>query len=92
MMGKGSVLLLLALSGVGCLSPGSRVEVESRQTQPVRLTEAPPPPPPVITADQVNDGNATDIIQALNREMDYETNNQQATMPIATTMANPMKR
>lgn len=92
MMRKGCLFLLLALSGAGCLSPGSRVEVESRQTQPVRLTEAPPPPPPPVTADQVNDGNTADIVQALNREMDYETNGQPVSTAIATTMANPMKR
>ncbi len=88
---KGSLLLILALSGPGCLSPGSHVEKESRQAPPVRLTEAPSPPPPAITADQVNEANATDSVQALSREMDDEITRQSAAAAMATTMANPMK-
>jgi hypothetical protein len=64
------------------------VEAESRQASPVRLAEA-PPAPPAVTADQVTDANVSEIVQALNCEMDYETNNQPATM--ATTMANTTK-
>jgi hypothetical protein len=66
------------------------VEAESRQTPPVRMTEAPPPPPPV-TADQVSDANASEIVQALSREMDCETNNQPAAPAMATTMTNTVK-
>jgi hypothetical protein len=90
MMRKGCLLLMLALSGLGCLSPGSHVEKESRQAPPVRLAEA-PPPPPAITADQVTEANAADSVQALSREMDDEINRQSAAAVMATTMANPMK-
>lgn len=90
MMRKGCLLLVLALSGPGCISPGSHVETESRQSPPVRMTEA-PPPPPSITADQVTEANAAEILQGLSREMDFETNSQPATTAGATTMANPVK-
>jgi hypothetical protein len=90
MMRKGCLLLVLALSGQGCISPGSHVEAESRQTPQVRMTEA-PPPPPAVTADQVTDANASEIVQALSREMDYETDNHPAGPAMATTMANTMK-
>lgn len=90
MMRKGCLLLLI-LSGPGCLSPGSRVEVESRQSPPVRIAPAPPPPAAIVTADQVNENNAGDVVQALNREMDYDANNQRTPPPMATTMANPMR-
>jgi hypothetical protein len=88
MIRKGYLLLGLVLCGPGCLSPGSHVETESRQAPQVRMTEAPPPP---VTADQVSDANASEIVQALSREMDYETNNQSTGSAIATTMANTMK-
>jgi hypothetical protein len=90
MMRKGCILLVLALGGMGCISPGSHVENESRQSPPVRLTEA-PPPPPAVTADQVTEANTADIIQAMNREMDYDANSQPAAAAMATTMANPSK-
>lgn len=91
MLRKGCMLLMLALSGAGCLSPGSHVEKESRQAPPVRLTEAPSPSPPAITADQVTEANAAEMVQAVSREMDYETMSQPAPAGVATTMANPMK-
>ena len=73
---KIALLLLAALCGPGCLSPGTRVEKESRQLPPVRLTEVPPPPP--VTADQVTESNAADVARALAKEMDGDANNRPA--------------
>lgn len=86
----GYLLLLLGLSSTGCVHQAPNLEAESRQYPPVRMTAA-PPSPQVVTADQVNESNASDAAQALNREMDYETRSQPRAMPMTTTMANPMK-
>jgi hypothetical protein len=88
MMRKGCLLLVLALSGPGCLSSGTHVEAESRQAPPVHMTEA---PPPAVTADQVTEANAPDVAQALAREIDYDVNSHPAAPAMAGTMANSMK-
>jgi hypothetical protein len=80
------LLLALALSGPGCLSSGTHVEKEARQTPPVRMPEAPPPP---VTADQVTETNAFDSAQALAREMDSESNSRPAAL--AQTEVNTLK-
>jgi hypothetical protein len=87
MMRKTWLLLLLAATGPGCLSPGSKVENESRQLPPVRLAEA-PPPPPAVTADQITENNTGDIAQALAREMDYDANSRPA-MGVNASPLNP---
>jgi hypothetical protein len=69
---KGIVLLMLAVSGPGCLSPGSKVETEARQTPPVRMAEA--PPPPAVTVDQITDANGPQKAMELARELDFEDN------------------
>lgn len=88
MMRKGCVLLLLALVGPGCLSSGTHVAKASRQAQPVQMTFAPPPPPPPpsVTADQVNETNTADIVQAMTREMDYDATMRQRAAPMPMTM------
>lgn len=99
MMRKGCFLLLLILSGPGCLSPGSHVEAESRRSPQVRMALAPAPPmtpapapvPQIVTADQVYETNAPEIVQALSKEMDYETNSGRMPPAMATTMANPTR-
>lgn len=92
MMRKGSLLLMLSLSGLGCLSSGSHVEKESRQAAPVQMTFAPPPPPPppAVTADQVNETNTADVVQALTREMDYDATIRQPAAPSMPTMEHTM--
>jgi hypothetical protein len=90
MMRKGWLLLILAASGLGCLSSGPHVDKEAQQAPPVRMAEAPPQPPP-ITADQVTETNANDIVQAMSREMDYDTVRPPAAPVMATTAANTMK-
>lgn len=85
MMRKACLLLVLAVSGAGCLSSGSHVETESRRMPPVRMADAPPPPP--VTADQVNENNVADVTQALSKEMDYDVDSR----PTMTTNANPSK-
>ncbi|MGH7169410.1 MAG: hypothetical protein ACRELF_16515 [Gemmataceae bacterium] len=87
MMRKGCLLLVLALSGPGCLSSGTHVEAESRQMPPLRMAEA----PPAVTADQVNEANAASIPQALAREMDYESNGLSPAPTTATPNMNMMK-
>lgn len=75
MIRTGCLLLVLGLCGLGCLSSGTHVETEARQTPAVRMPEAPPP----ITADQVNEANVSDSVQALERELDSDSNNPPAT-------------
>ncbi|MHB1422045.1 MAG: hypothetical protein ACYC3I_02380 [Gemmataceae bacterium] len=89
MVRKGWLLLGLALSGLGCLSSGTRVEKESRQAPPVRMAEA--PLPPAVTADQVTEANAADIAQALTREMNYDAQSELTAPSTAAPMANTMK-
>ena len=89
MIRTGCLLLVLALTGPGCLSPGTHVEAESRKAPPVQMTEA--PPPPAITADQVNEANAASIPQVLAREMDYETNSLSAAPTMTTANTKTMK-
>ena len=92
---KGCLLLTLALVGPGCLSSGSHVAKESKQQPPVQMTFAPPapPPPPVVTADQVNESNAGDVVQAMTRELDYDATIRQpaaaAPMPMRANTMNP---
>lgn len=88
MIRKGCLLLVLAVTGPGCLSPGTHVEAESKKTPPVQMTEA---PPPAITADQVTEVNAASIPQALAREMEYEANNLAAAPAMAATNGNTTK-
>lgn len=88
MMRKECLLLVLALTGPGCLSSGTHGEAKS-QPPPLQMREA--PPPPTITADQVNEANAASIPQALGREMDFEANQLSAAPAMATTNANMMK-
>lgn len=73
MVRRGCLLLLLALTGPGCLSSGSHVEAESRQAPPVQMVNV-PPPPPAVTADQVTEANAAEKVQALARELEYDEN------------------
>lgn len=82
---KGCLLLVMVLSGPGCVSPGTHAEDPSRRPPPVRMVEA-PPPPPSVTADQVNESNAAEMAQALAREMDYDAKAR----PAAPTMAPAM--
>jgi len=88
MMWKGCLVLVLTLLGSGCVSPGSKVETEARKTPPVQMKEAPPitqpTAPPTVTAEQVTDNNAAQIVQALNRELDYDANPRPAPMPVAS--------
>jgi hypothetical protein len=88
MMRKKCWLLVLALTGPGCLSSGTHGEAKSQQP-PVQIREA--PPPPAITADQVNEANAASIPQALGREMDYEANQLSAAPAMPTTNTNLTK-
>ena len=83
---------MLVLVGPGCLSSGSHVAKEAQKEAPVQMTVAPPPPPPppAVTADQVNESNVADVIQALTREMDYDAAIRQPTAP-PTTMEHTMK-
>jgi len=85
MMRTGCLLLVLALSGPGCLSSGTHAEAESRKTPPVRMTEA---LPPAVTPDQVNEANAADKAQALAHELDYEAGIRPAPPAMATTAGN----
>jgi hypothetical protein len=87
-MRKGCFLLMLALSGPGCLSSGTHVESEARQTTPPRMVEPPPPP---ISADQVTESNAADSAQALARELDSESHTGSAAPAMASTTANTIK-
>ncbi|HTU21320.1 MAG TPA: hypothetical protein VMG10_24920 [Gemmataceae bacterium] len=84
MMRKECLLLVLALTGPGCLSSGTHVEKESRQAPPVRMVET---PPPAVTADQISEANAVDKAQALAREIDYDAGIRPAMPPMATTTA-----
>ncbi len=88
MMRKGSLLVVLTLLGSGCVSPGSKVETEARKTPPVQMTAAQPiaqpSAPPTVTAEQVTDNNAAQIVQALNRELEYDANSRPAPMPVAS--------
>jgi hypothetical protein len=92
MIRKGCLLLMLTLVGPGCLSSGAHVTKEAQQAPPVQMTTAPPspPPPPAVTADQVNESNVPDVIQALTREMDYDATIRQSAVPPATTMEHAM--
>jgi|GEM_PF-5837375 hypothetical protein len=93
MMRKGCLLLMLALVGPGCLSSGSQVAKEKQQAPPVQMIPAPPPPPPpppAVTADQVNESNVTDVIQAMTREMDYDATIRQPAASPASTMEHAM--
>lgn len=90
MMRIGCLLLILGLSSTGCVSPTPNIAAESRQYPPVQMTAA-PPPPPAVTADQVNESNAANVAEALSQEMDFETTSRPRAVPMATTMANPMR-
>jgi hypothetical protein len=85
---KGYLLLLLALVGPGCLSSGSHVAKEAKQAVPAQMTFAPPPPPapPSVTPDQVTEANAPEIVNALNREMDYDATARRSAPPAPMTM------
>ena len=85
----GCLLLVLALTGPGCLNPGTRVETESRKTPPVQMEEL--PPPPAVTADQVNEANAANKAQELARELDYDAGSRPAAPAMAAPTANRMK-
>jgi hypothetical protein len=89
MMRKGCLVLVLALMGPGCVSPGTKVEEEARKTPAVRVTETAPPAPPTVTADQVTDGNAAAMAAALARELDYDANQRSAAGPAKETMTKP---
>jgi hypothetical protein len=86
-MRKGCLLLIMALSGSGCLSSGTHVESEARKAPPPRMAEPPPP----ISADQVTETNAVDSVQALAREMEYESLSQQAAPTMTATTVNSSK-
>jgi hypothetical protein len=67
------LLVMVALAGTGC------VNMQSADTMP----QLPPPPaepaaPPVLAA-QVNDGNAADVAQSLNDELDRSANESSTT-------------
>lgn len=85
MMRKAWPLLLWAAAGVGCLSSGTRVEKEARQLPPVRMAEA-PPPPPSVSPEQVNEGNANEVVQAMTKEMEFDAAARPTMAPNANLM------
>lgn len=74
MMRKGCLLLMLALTGPGCMTPTPKLEDEAKKMPPVQTVEMPPPPPsPVVTPDEVTESNAVEKARALANEMDRDT-------------------
>ena len=86
MMRKGCLLLVLALTGPGCLSSGTHA---GARPTPEQMAEV--PPPPAVTVDQIDEANAAEKAQALNREMDYEAGSPPAAPAMATPNTNIMK-
>jgi hypothetical protein len=64
------LLLVLVLSGPGCLGLPKLVwEQPAAPAKPA--VEVPPPPPPVVRPDEVNENNYVQKTEALREELDY---------------------
>jgi hypothetical protein len=75
----GSVVLLLALTSAGCLDRNNLTPFHHSSPPPKAPDTAKAlRPPPEVTVDQVHEGNAHAIVQALNDELDREERGRSA--------------
>ena len=67
----GILLLALALAATGCVELPTWTETKPPAKEPAPLVPVEPPP---VQADQVNDGNAAQALNALRDELDRAAN------------------
>lgn len=85
------VLLLSVWAGAGCVgleTMGLQTKPPAKPAKPAPRAEepVPPPPPPAVTADQITDKNAAEMVTALREELDCAADH-----PAATPKALPKK-
>jgi hypothetical protein len=80
-----SIVLLVALSGAGCVSlPTLSGEPKPKPTPPAPAAPAKPKrPTALVTPEQVNDANAHDVGHTLLDELDRDSQAEPATKPAA---------
>ena len=66
-----TVLLLTALSGVGCFSLPKAFQARGTMNQK-DAEAAPSPPPPRVKPDGINAENASTVLDQLEAEVDYD--------------------
>jgi hypothetical protein len=64
----GVVLLLGALSGLGCLPTSFLHDKE----KPPKVEMAPPPPPPAVVPEGITEKNAAERVRQLREELEYD--------------------
>jgi len=81
------LLLLVLLSGPGCMNMPKLVWDEPPPKQKaVEPAPAPPPPPPIVQPDDVNESNFGQQTERLRAEMDYEDTRRLPSQPIIHTV------
>ena len=75
MKASGWFVLLAALMSPGCLDPAFwNLEKHQEKGPPVKEAPPLPPAPPPVTAEQVSDANAPEMLNRLRDELDREAN------------------
>jgi hypothetical protein len=75
---KRTMLLLLILTATGCIELPIRPEPDAKFMKPPKTSDAqvvtptPMKEAPAVAPDQVNDGNAPQVLDALREELDHE--------------------
>lgn len=80
------LLVLVLLTGAGCIAPMTSLEEESQKMPPANTTAVLPPAPPIVTPDEVNETNAVEKAAALARELDAASNERPAPAPLGREM------
>jgi hypothetical protein len=75
------LLVLVLLTGAGCIAPMTNPEEESQKLPLVNTAAALSAAPPIVTPDEVNETNAVEKAAALARELDAAANERPAPAP-----------
>jgi hypothetical protein len=80
----GLLAMLIALTGVGCLSQATRPFFREDQKPPAVRMQEQSPPPPVVSPDGITAENAAEKVRQLRREMEHEAKQRKESRTVPT--------